>query len=74
MMAEPSKRSPEDLIRLEDIKDRVIACLLMVAGLLSGLADETEECPAKDMAATLTLSRAYVLEAVHLLERLPSTG
>jgi hypothetical protein len=26
------------------------------------------------MAATLTLSRAYVLEAVHLLERLPSTG
>jgi hypothetical protein len=73
-MAEPSKRSPEDLIRPEDIKDRVIACLLMVAGLLSGLADETEEYPAKDMAATLTLSRAYVLEAVHLLERLPSTG
>jgi hypothetical protein len=73
-MAEPSKRIPEDLIRPEDIKDRVIACLLMVAGLLSGLADETEECSAKDMAATLTLSRAYVLEAVHLLERLPSTG
>jgi hypothetical protein len=42
MMAEPSKRSPEDLIRPEDIKDRIIACLLMVAGLLSGLADETE--------------------------------
>ena len=73
-MAEPSKRIPEDLIRPEDIKDRVIACLLMVAGLLSGLADETEACPAKDMAATLTLLRAYVLEAVHLLERLPSTG
>jgi hypothetical protein len=33
-----------------------------------------EECPAKDMAATLALSREYVLEAVHLLERLPSTG
>ena len=73
-MAEPSKRIPEDLIRPEDIKDRVIACLLMGASLLSGLADETEEYPAKDMAATLTLSRAYVLEAVHLVERLPSTG
>jgi hypothetical protein len=74
MMAEPSKRIPEDLIHPEDIKDRVIARLLAVAGLLSGLADETEKCSAKDMAATLALSREYVLEVVHLLERLPSTG
>ena len=43
-MAEPSKRIPEDLIHPEEIKDRVIARLLAVAGLLSGLADETEEC------------------------------
>ena len=73
-MAEPSKRMPEDLIRPEDSKDRVIARLLVAAGFLSSLADETEEYPAKDMAATLALLRAYVLEAVHLVERLPSTG
>ena len=73
-MAEPRKRIPEDLIHPEEIKDRVIARLLAVAGFLSGLADETEECSTKDMAATLALSHAYVLEAVHLVERLPSTG
>ena len=57
IMAEPRKRIPEDLIHPEEIKDRVIARLLAVAGFLSGLADETEECSTKDMAATLALSR-----------------
>ena len=65
---------PGDFIRPEEIKERIIARLLVVAGFLSGLADETEESPAKDRAATLALSRADVLEAVHLVERLPSTG
>ena len=70
-MAEAIEKIPEDSIRTEEIKDHVITRLLGVAGLLSGLADETEECPAKDMAATLVLLREYVLDTVKLLERLP---
>jgi len=70
-MAEPIEKIPEDPICTEEIKDRVITRLLGVAGLLSGLADETEVCPAKDMAATLVLLREYVLDTVKLLKRLP---
>ena len=70
-MAEPIEKIPEDPICTEEIKDRIIPRLLGVAGLLSGLADETEKCPAKDMATTLVLLRGYVLDRVKLLERLP---
>ena len=68
-MVEP--RTPKDLIPTEEIKERVIARLLTVAGLLSGMAHEVEKRPDKESVAALRLLREYVLDAVYLLGRLP---